>query len=93
MGFSTALLGIRNLIFDKLQPTPQNGVGAWPASIERWVNIADRGDIVALVKNLALRFGSQVEDRHTNNGMTAHDIRRYLTAEVTGRAIVAGLAN
>ena len=38
-------LGIRNLIFDLLKPTPQNGIGAWPGSVKRWINIADGGDI------------------------------------------------
>jgi len=46
-------LGIRNLIFDRLQPLPQpdrlDGLrGAWPAGVQRWVNIADAGDVVAL---------------------------------------------
>ena len=43
-------LGIRNLIFDRLHPAPIDGQGVWPAGIVRWSNVADRGDVVALVK-------------------------------------------
>jgi hypothetical protein len=84
-------LGIRNLIFDRLEPGPRNGTGAWPGSVQRWVNIADQGDIVALVKDLRPRFGEKVENHLIHNGATAHAIRPYLTARETGRAVAAGL--
>jgi hypothetical protein len=84
-------LGIRNLIFDRLQPPPHDGIGAWPGSVERWINIADKGDIVALVKKLRNRFGKKVEDHLIYNGATAHDVRPYLTAKETGNAIATGL--
>ena len=84
-------LGIRNLIFDLLEPTPQNGTGAWPGSVQRWINIADGGDVVALVKDLSPRFGEKVENLLIYNGATAHDIKPYLTAKETGNAIATGL--
>jgi hypothetical protein len=84
-------LGIRNLIFDLLQPPPRDGVGAWPGSVQRWINIADGGDIVALVKKLGDRFWIKVEDHLIHNGATAHDILPYLTAKETGDAIATGL--
>jgi hypothetical protein len=82
-------LGIRNIVFDALTPAPANGRGVWP-NVRRWVNIADRGDIVALEKNLSKFFGP-VEDVPIYNGWAAHDVRRYLTAKETGRAIGEGL--
>jgi hypothetical protein len=82
-------LGIRNLVFDELTPKPSNGQGAWP-NVRRWVNIADKGDIVALQKELADFFGP-VEDVAIYNGWVAHDVRRYLTAKETGQAIGQGL--
>jgi hypothetical protein len=87
-------LGIPNLIFDRLQPAPVNGRGAWPGGILRWVNVADRGDVVALVKQLRPWFanGERVQDLRVNNGAKAHDISPYLTAAETGHAIAAGLA-
>ena len=89
-------LGIRHLIFDRLQPSPQPGaagipLGLWPASVQRWVNIADEGDVVALVKDLRPWFGPRLEGYLVSNGATAHDVRPYLTAAETGQAIVAGL--
>ncbi len=84
-------LGIPNLIFDRLRPAPLNGKGAWPGTTRRWVNVADRGDVVALTKELAPSFGDRVEDRLVHNGAMAHDARPYLTAVDTGLAIAAGL--
>jgi pimeloyl-ACP methyl ester carboxylesterase len=84
-------LGIRNLIFDLLRPPPGDGLGAWPGGVPRWVNVADGGDVVALVKDLSPRFGTRVENVLIYNGATAHDIRPYLTARETGHAIASGL--
>jgi hypothetical protein len=85
-------LGIRNLIFDRLRPPPRNGAGAWPGGAKHWVNIADGGDVVALVKGLRVLFDGTVDDRLIYNGARAHDATPYLTAEETGNAIAAGLA-
>jgi hypothetical protein len=82
-------LGIRTLVFDALTPKPSNGRGAWP-NVRDWVNIADKGDIVALEKELSDFFGP-VEDVPIYNGWAAHDVRRYLTAKETGQAIGGGL--
>lgn len=82
-------LGIRNLIFDRLVPAPDGGMGRWPGAVTSWTNVADSGDVVALVKKLADRFDG-VSDLLVHNGAKAHDCRPYLTAEETGHAI--GLA-
>jgi len=84
-------LGITNLVFDRLRPPPVDGLGAWPGGVKRWVNVADGGDVVALVKDLRPRFGPRVENLLIYNGATAHDIRPYLTAKETGDAIATGL--
>jgi hypothetical protein len=62
-------LGIPNLIFEKLIPAPQQGLGLWPPSLKCWVNVADSGDLVALEKHLAPRFGHRVEDQEVGNGI------------------------
>ncbi len=82
-------LGIQNLIFNALTPTPENGRGVWP-NVTQWFNIADKGDIVALEKELAPHFGS-VTDQLVYNGWQSHDVRRYLTAKETGFAVATGL--
>jgi WD domain, G-beta repeat len=86
-------LGIPNLIFERLRPEPVAGQGAWPEGIQRWTNIADRGDVVALEKKLASRFGDRVHDVLVYHGSHAHDCRRYLTAKETGMAIAEGLTD
>lgn len=84
-------LGIRNLIFDRLDPAPVNSIGGWPG-VAAWTNIADAGDIVATVKRLQPGFGPDVVDHIVDNGARAHDVSRYLTAKETGQAIAAGLS-
>jgi len=84
-------LGIRHLVFDKLQPSLEGCLGAWPGSTKRWYNIADGGDVVALEKTLAAVFGANVEDRLIHNGAEAHSIIRYLNVRETGEAIASGL--
>ena len=90
-------LGIPNLIFDRLQPAPrpvadagQGPRGRWPGPGRAWVNVADQGDVVALVKDLRGAFGPGVDCWVVDNGATAHDARPYLTAVQTGRAIWKG---
>jgi len=85
-------LGIRHLIFDALQPPPVDGRGHWPKLLQRWVNISDDGDVVALDKKLGGLFGERVQDIGIDNGANAHSIAPYLTAAATGRAIADGLS-
>lgn len=89
-------LGIRNVVFDRLEPEPANGQGAWPGpGSMAWANVADPKDIVALRKDLAPLFpaleGGGVDDRLVDNGNEPHGIVPYLNAESTGRAISTGL--
>ncbi|GAA1939746.1 hypothetical protein [Kitasatospora viridis] len=84
-------LGIRNLIFDRLLPPPQDGTGHWPGPVAEWTNLADAGDVVALVKDLSEPFGARVRNHRVHNGPHAHDARPYLGAEVLGAAVAAGL--
>lgn len=84
-------LGVRNLVFDRLDPRPTGGRARWPLPVKSWTNIADRGDVVALAKELAPWFGGRVTDVLVYNGAKAHDVRPYLTAEETGRAVAEAL--
>jgi pimeloyl-ACP methyl ester carboxylesterase len=85
-------LGIPNVVFDKLTPTPVNRIGAWPGLLAAWVNVADPDDIVALRNDLAPLFpgsacGQAVADCLVDNGDEPHAIDRYLNARATGRAL------
>ncbi len=84
-------LAIRNLVFDRLIPQPTTGYARWPAPVTRWTNIADEGDVVAMVNELAPRFGERVRDLAVHNGARAHDVGSYLTARETGQAITMAL--
>ncbi|MGW4652201.1 hypothetical protein [Kitasatospora sp. NPDC004289] len=81
-------LGLAGLVFDRLQPVP----GGWPTAVKRWTNLADRGDVVALVRELAPLFGPELQDLTVDNGSEMHSMRAYLTAAQTGTAIATGLA-
>ena len=83
-------LGIPNLVFDRLTPSPAHGVGAWPG-VAGWTNVADSNDVVALRKQLAGVFSGPaaavVDDRMVNNGDQPHAVDRYLSASETGSAL------
>jgi hypothetical protein len=85
-------LGIRNIVFDRLRPRPRDGHGVFPAGVRSWTNVADRGDVVALVKKLRPLFGDGLVDQSVNNGAKAHDVSPYLTAVQSGAAIATGLS-
>lgn len=80
-------LGIRNLVFDRLVPAP----GRWPGNVPTWTNVADAGDVVALVKDLRPLFGKRVHNVLVHNGSRAHDMTRYLTTTAVGQAVADGL--
>ncbi|GIF96606.1 hypothetical protein [Catellatospora citrea] len=89
-------LGVPNVVFDRLTPRPQvkdgRHRGMWPG-VERWVNIVDVDDFVALRSKLATVFGDGVTDVSIDNGLSAHAAERYLSAAETGAAVLAGLRN
>jgi hypothetical protein len=73
-----------------LGPLVEDGRGAWPGAVQRWVNVRAVGDAAAAVP-LAGRFGSRVEDVLVDNGHRAHAPEPYLNADVTGAAVAAAL--
>ena len=79
------------MIFEHLDPPAVDGVGQWPGSVRRWVNVRAVGDKAAAVP-LGERFGSRVEEVLVDNGHRAHDPEPYLNAAATGAAIAAALA-
>ncbi|WP_406128492.1 hypothetical protein [Streptomyces sp. NBC_00989] len=80
-------LGIRNLVFDRLHKGVDGTSGAWPGAVEQWTNLADEGDVVALVKDLRPLFGERVRCQVVHNGARAHDATRYLNTAEAGRAV------
>jgi hypothetical protein len=85
-------LGLPNLVFDRLDPAPTDGRGAWPGSAKSWTNIYADNDIVASVKRLAPLFTGSIVDVRVDNEASAHDVTPYLTAEQTGKAVLGALS-
>ncbi len=78
------------MAFDTLEPAPVEGRGAWPGSVERWVNVRALNDKAAAV-SLVEKFGPRVEEHLIDNGHRAHAAEPYLNASATGAAIAAAL--
>ncbi|MEL7207132.1 MAG: alpha/beta fold hydrolase, partial [Actinomycetota bacterium] len=79
-----------SMMFDRLDPAPVDGQGAWPGSVEHWVNVAAVGDRVATTP-VSERFGDRVEDHVVDNAHRAHAPEPYLNNPVTGGAVLRGL--
>jgi hypothetical protein len=89
-------LGLPNVVFDRLDPRPQSGVGVWPGRSPRWVNVADQSDIVALRAALESLFTPPdgtppISDRRVDNGNEPHSAERYLNSKEVGSAVSEAL--
>ena len=80
------------MLFNSLEPAPVDGRGAWPGSVQRWVNVRAVND-QACETCLADHFGPQVEELVIDNGHRAHAPEPYLNSSATGAAIAAALDN
>src|SRR5580704_13766140 len=78
------------MLFNSLQPAPVDGVGAWPGSVQRWVNVRAVNDL-ACETCLVDHFGPRVEELVIDNGHRAHAPEPYLNSAATGAAIAAAL--
>lgn len=73
-------LGARQVVFDRLRPAPLDGKGARPPGVRRWVNVADRGDLVAVPKQLDTRFDGVEQEKPVSIGvLDFHRAKAYLT--------------
>ncbi len=80
------------MLFNSLEPAPVDGIGAWPGSVQRWVNVRAVNDM-ACETCLADHFGSRVEELVIDNGHRAHAPEPYLNSSATGAAIAAALSH
>jgi pimeloyl-ACP methyl ester carboxylesterase len=79
-----------DMIFGSLDPKQIDGVGQWPGSVQRWVNVRAIGDKAAAVA-VGDRFGPRVEDVVVDNGHRPHAPEPYMNAAATGAAVAAAL--
>ncbi len=77
------------IIHDRLEPTPLDGLGAWPGSVRRWVNVADAADPAAQ-HPLVGQFDGPLVEYAVSNGHRVHDPDPYLNNPWTDGAIAAG---
>lgn len=87
-------LGLRSIIYDRLTPQPPG----YPLQVRRWVNIADRNDLVAAEPDLTTLFernkpaGAVLESAWTvKNGAEAHKGEYYLGKPEVGKPIAEAL--
>jgi hypothetical protein len=87
-------LGLRTIVYDRLQPQPP----VYPTQVNRWVNIADRNDLVAAQPDLAPLFQDSKPDTAgldcswtVDNGAKPHDATFYLTKSQVGQPIATAL--
>ena len=87
-------LGLRSVIYDRLTPRPP----VYPVRVRRWVNIADRNDLVAADPDLSGLFPAGVPGEGVlesgwtvDNGAKPHEAEYYLRKQQVGRPIAEAL--
>jgi hypothetical protein len=78
-------LAMPHVVFQRLMPPPRNGRGSRPSGVRRWVNIADRGDLIAIPRRgLPKSFHGVDDDIETTiHWGDFHKVSNYLaTAEL-----------
>jgi hypothetical protein len=83
-------LGLQNIVYRRLRPQPP----AFPAQVQRWINIADRDDFVAADPNLGVLFGAGKPDSAlfecgymVDNGAEPHNSSFYLSKKEVGAPV------
>ena len=79
-----------DIIRDRLDPCPSEGLSPWPGSVVRWTNIANPADPAAGTTPCG-RFRGDVVEYKVDNGHRVHDPEPYLNHRWTGQAVAAGL--
>ncbi|MEU6922211.1 hypothetical protein [Streptomyces sp. NPDC046631] len=83
-------LALPGAVFDRLDPPPVAGRGRRPPSVDRWINIADVGDLVALPRQLTRAFDGIEEDIETTIApVDFHTFGKYLASEAVEKALLS----
>jgi hypothetical protein len=84
-------LGLRNIVYNRIRPQPP----IVPPLVRRWVNLADRDDLVAARPDLTALFPGAdgvLESGYTvDNGSKPHEAAFYLAKPQVGAAIARAL--
>jgi hypothetical protein len=81
-------LGMPDIVFSRLQPSPVNGWGKRPPCVTRWVNFADVGDLIAIPRYLSNRFhGIDTDLEPTISAWDFHRAKNYLANPATAATV------
>ncbi len=80
-------LGHKNVIFNKLKPTP-NEQGQWPG-VKRWINVSRENDLIASPKEINPHFKGHIEDIILPSKHDPHMVQNYLSDPIA----IAGIAS
>jgi hypothetical protein len=80
-------LGLPGSIFEALLPEPRNGHAIRPPGVGRWVNIADRGDLVAVPARLGDKFPVDLHEETYLGAVDFHTFGGYLRTGLVALAI------
>jgi hypothetical protein len=84
-------LGLRNVVYERVRPQPP----VVPPQVRRWVNLADRDDLVAARPDLTPLFpgapGVLASSYTVDNGAKPHEATFYLAKREIGNPIAAVL--
>ncbi len=88
-------LGFRTIVYDKLRRQPPG----YPTSVQRWVNVADRDDLIAAEPNLTDMFatgkppGARFDGGYTvDNGAEPHRATFYLGKQQVGQPVAESIS-
>lgn len=86
-------LGLETIVYDNVRPRPPG----FPPQVVRWVNVADREDMIAAEPDLRRLFPAPpgrlpIEGVLIDNGAKPHSAASYLTSTSVGRPIGEALA-
>ncbi|MDQ0717088.1 pimeloyl-ACP methyl ester carboxylesterase [Streptomyces luteogriseus] len=86
-------LALPHAVFHRLDPFPRDGKGTKPASVRRWVNVADVGDFVAIPKGMLAQVFPGVDELPEISIAPAwpHSVLDYLRHRSVSEAIAAGI--
>jgi pimeloyl-ACP methyl ester carboxylesterase len=80
-------LGMPGSIFEALDPEPRDGRGVRPPGVRNWINIADRGDLVAVPAELGGRFDVDRHEEVSIGFANFHTFGGYLRSSTTAKII------
>ena len=87
-------LGLQSVVYQRLRPQPPS----FPSAVQKWVNVADKNDLVAAEPDLIPLFGSALLEGATfdgaftvDNGSDPHNAEFYLSQKKVAEAVRSAL--